>query len=205
MSEFHLFEGIAKAVVYKKHEALALVTLIQSEMGKRSLRLNSEGVAHIDELKEPPPYIIFAIDEVARLSKDKQVMAALDDIAAIGRALGVFLVLSMQRPDAELLKGSIKNNLSVRIALRHSDVTNSRITIDSGEAAKIKQSEKERMVFKFDETKFVQGPNLTLQAARELLVPLKTPWEKRNSNSLTGVIDVTPTEPLEDSLELGVL
>lgn len=207
MSEFHLFEGIAKAVVYEKHEALALVTMIRAEMDKRSLQLKNAGVAHIESLKNPPPYIIFAIDEVSRLSRDKDcknVMNAIDDIGAIGRALGVYLILSMQRPDAELLKSSLKNNLSVRIGLRHSDAINSRITVDSGEAADIKQSEKGKMIFKFDGLKYVQGPNLELDIATELLAPFKTPWEKKTKPNI-GAIDITPVEPQEDILELGVL
>lgn len=204
MTEFHLFKGIAKAVVYEKNEMLGLTTLIRTEMDRRSKLLEMEGVAHIDDLENPPPYIIFAIDEVARVSKEKPIMAALDDIGAIGRALGVFMILSMQRPDAELLKSSLKNNLSVRIALRHSDGTNSRITIDSGEAANIKQSEKGLMVFKMDGLFYVQGPNLTLDAAKELLAPYKTPWEKKTKPNI-GAIDITPVEPDTETLELGVL
>ena len=38
-------------------------------------------------------------------------------ISAIGRALGVFLMLSMQRPDAKVLDGKLKLNMTVEWAL----------------------------------------------------------------------------------------
>ena len=38
-------------------------------------------------------------------------------ISAVGRALGVFLMLSMQRPDAKVLDGKLKLNMTVRMGL----------------------------------------------------------------------------------------
>lgn len=100
-------------------------------------------------------------------------MDGIEEISTIGRALGVYLILSMQRPDADVLDGELKNNLTVRMAFHHADEINSRITIGSGEAAEIKQSEKGRMVLKLDGCQFVQGPHLELEEARELLEPYK--------------------------------
>lgn len=178
-SEFHLFKGIARTVVYETREVLALVTLLRTEMKRRGDVLEAAGVAHVDDLLEPMNYIILAVDEVALLKKEKEIMNGIEEISTIGRALGVFLVLSMQRPDAEVLNGKLKQNLTVRVALRHADGINSRITIDSNEAATIKQSEKGRMILKLDGLQYVQGPNLTLTAARELLAPYKSPLEIR--------------------------
>ena len=39
-------------------------------------------------------------------------------ISAVGRALGVFLMLSMQRPDAKVLDGKLKLNMTVRMGFR---------------------------------------------------------------------------------------
>lgn len=84
-------------------------------------------------------------------------MDGIEEISTIGRALGVYLILSMQRPDADVLDGKLKNNLTVRMAFRHADEINSRITIGSGEAAEIKQSEKGRMVLKLDGASLYRG------------------------------------------------
>lgn len=197
-SEFHLFKGVARAVVYETHEVLALVTMIRTEMKRRGDVLEAAGVAHVDDLTEPLNYIILAVDEVALLKKEKDIMNGIEEISTIGRALGVFLILSMQRPDAEVLNGKLKQNLTVRMALRHADGINSRITIDSNEAADIKQSEKGRMVMKLDGLQYVQGPNLTLTAAKELLAPYKSPIEIRKPPQATQ-------EPQQDIIELGVL
>ncbi|WP_419880438.1 hypothetical protein ACN6MY_12145 [Peribacillus sp. B-H-3] len=42
-------------------------------------------------------------------------MAIVDEISAIGSHWGVFLILSMQRPDSKFLEGDLKNNLTVRM------------------------------------------------------------------------------------------
>ena len=48
-------------------------------------------------------------------------------ISAVGRALGVFLMLSMQRPDAKVLDGKLKLNMTVRMGFRCADSINSNI------------------------------------------------------------------------------
>ncbi|WP_234530056.1 FtsK/SpoIIIE domain-containing protein [Paenibacillus pseudetheri] len=197
-SEFHLFKGIAQAVVYETHEVLALVTMLRLEMKRRGDILEAAGVAHVDDLEEPLNYIILAVDEVALLKKEKDIMQGIEEISTIGRALGVYLVLSMQRPDAQVLDGKLKQNLTVRMALKHADGINSRITIDSVDAANIQDSEKGRMVLKLDGLKYVQGPNLGLSEAKELLKGYKYPLEIRQPQRASQ-------ESQDDIIELGVL
>src|SRR5690606_15887046 len=112
-------------------------------------------------------------DEVALLKKEKDIMELIEAISAIGRALGVLLILSMQRPDADVLDGKIKNNLTVRMALRHADGINSRITLGSEEAATIAQSQKGRFYMALDCLKQVQAPLLSVPDAKELLAAHK--------------------------------
>ncbi|MEK5415087.1 FtsK/SpoIIIE domain-containing protein [Paenibacillus sp. FSL L8-0708] len=197
-SEFHLFKGVARTVVYETHEVLALVTMLRLEMRRRGDILEAAGVAHVDDLKESLNYIILAIDEVALLKKEKDIMQGIEEISTIGRALGVYLVLSMQRPDAQVLDGKLKQNLTVRMALKHADGINSRITIDSVDAANIKDSEKGRMVLKLNGLRYVQGPNLGLSEAKELLKGYKSPLEIRQPQRASQ-------ESQDDIIELGVL
>ncbi|GIP25040.1 hypothetical protein J23TS9_01700 [Paenibacillus sp. J23TS9] len=118
-----------------------IVMKLRRELRARGDLLDRHEVAHVNDLPEweRPPYIVLAVDEVALLKKEMDIMEGIDEISTIGRALGVFLILSMQRPDATVLDGKLKNNLTVRMAFRHADEINSRITIGSGEAAEIKQ------------------------------------------------------------------
>ncbi|MGO4374741.1 hypothetical protein AB4Z21_29115, partial [Paenibacillus sp. MCAF20] len=174
-SEFHVFRDIAKSVDIESTQLYKTLLKLRKELRKRGDLLDAAGMANINDLpeKERPPYIVLAIDEVSLLKKEKDIMEIIEEISAIGRALGVFLILSLQRPDADVLDGKLKNNLTVRMAFRHSDEINSRISIGSGEAAGIKQSEKGLMVHKLDGIRYVQAPHLKVEAAKKLLAPFK--------------------------------
>ncbi|WP_424766283.1 FtsK/SpoIIIE domain-containing protein [Paenibacillus sp. sgz302251] len=171
-SEFHLFRDVANEVVYDALELSQILNKVKKAMRKRGDLLNKERVAHVDDLPaaKRPKYIVVAIDEVSLLKKDP-CMDIVEEISAIGRALGVYIILSMQRPDADVLDGKLKNNLTVRCAFRHADEINSRITIGSGEAAHIKPSQKGLMIHKMEGIKYVQAPYLELEAARVMLEP----------------------------------
>ncbi|WP_245640065.1 FtsK/SpoIIIE domain-containing protein [Paenibacillus dakarensis] len=199
-SEFHVFRGVAREVVTDVSGLERIVLRLQREMRHRGDLMDAEEVAHIDDLPadKRPPYIVLAIDEVALLKREKDVMDGVEEISTIGRALGVFLVLAMQRPDAGVLDGRLKNNLTVRMAFRHSDAINSRITIGSDEAARILDRDKGRMVFKLNGCEYVQGPHLTLAAARTLLNPYKNANAIAKPNVNTSVSD-------NDIIELEVL
>ncbi|MER2061432.1 MAG: FtsK/SpoIIIE domain-containing protein [Aerococcus urinaeequi] len=175
MSEFHLFRDVATETVTEAAELHRVLMYIERELKRRGRLMEKAEVANVGELPEDerPDYIIMAIDEVALLKKEKAIMGIIETISAIGRALGVFLILSMQRPDATILDGKLKNNLTVRMGFRHPDGINSRISLDSEEAAQIKNKEKGRFAFKLDGIKFVQGPFLGLAEAKKILEPFR--------------------------------
>lgn len=89
--------------------------------------------------------ILFVIDEIAELTDTtgmdkphKEEAAAivnnLSTIARQGRALGIHLVVSTQRPDAMVVPGQIKNNLDGRICGKADNVL-SQIILDKTDAA----------------------------------------------------------------------
>lgn len=89
--------------------------------------------------------IIVACDEIAEvldktgLDKDQkavinQIEAKFSTIARLGRAFGIHLILATQRPDADILKGQIKNNIGYRICGR-ADKVLSQIILDNSEAS----------------------------------------------------------------------
>jgi S-DNA-T family DNA segregation ATPase FtsK/SpoIIIE len=210
-SEFHLFKGIAKEVVTTASDLRLLVSRIQRELEKRMKLLEANEVEHVNQLPKNirPNYIVFAVDEVALLKKEKDIMEGIEEVSTIGRALGVYLILSMQRPDATVLDGKLKNNMTVRFGFRHGDEINSRITIGSGESAHIKNSEKGKMFMKFDGLNAVQGPYLGMDEARALLEPFK--WSK-GAIATNGRIDITAEVQEvqddiqeEDHIEMGML
>jgi S-DNA-T family DNA segregation ATPase FtsK/SpoIIIE len=97
-------------------------------------------------------------------------MELVEEVSAIGRCLGVFLILSMQRPDSKVLDGKLKNNLTVRMGFRCADLINSRII---GTPGSEKLKNQGRMVIKlpgFSELKEVQASFLYLDKAKDILM-----------------------------------
>lgn len=207
-SEFHLFRGIAKQVVVDANSLRTVLMKISKEMRDRGDLLDKAEVAHIDDLPNPPKYILLAVDEVSILRKDNDIMGMLQDISSLGRALGIFLILSMQRPDSKILDGALKNNLTVRMGFRQSDEINSRIAIGSGEAADIRMSQRGRMYMKGEELKMIQMPYLELKEAQKLLAPRKEiPPVKNRKDAIDVEFNVVEDKVIEDDEEdlFGVL
>ncbi|MFB7260528.1 FtsK/SpoIIIE domain-containing protein, partial [Streptomyces nojiriensis] len=147
-SEFGLYRNIKHVddVHVSPRTLLPALRLIKVEMERRGDLLDKHEVTHIKELPDKLPYIIVAIDEVALLRQEKEIMAIIEDISSIGRSLGVLLMLSMQRPDAKVLEGRLKNNLTVRISGRQSNKRNASVAGTEG-AEQIKITDKGRMIF----------------------------------------------------------
>ena len=177
-SEFHLFRNIAHvdSISTDVDSLQSALKGVAKELTDRGDMLDRHEVTHIHELPGGVrrPDIIVCIDEVALLKREKDVMSIIEDVSAIGRALGVYLILSMQRPDADVLDGKLKNNLTVRMAFRHSSAINSRITIDESGAEYIPIDRRGRMLLKVERLREIQAPFLDVDKARKLLDQFRT-------------------------------
>ncbi|MGN7356133.1 type VII secretion protein EssC [Paenibacillus sp. SAF-054] len=108
---------------------------LKAELVRRQKLLNDAGnLQHIDEYYkllrrdggEPLPHLVIIIDEFAQLKKDQpEFMDELISIAAIGRTLGVHLILATQKP-AGVVDDKIWSNARFRICLRVQDEGDSR-------------------------------------------------------------------------------
>ncbi len=78
------------------------------------------------------PYIVIVIDELADLmmTSAKEVEFYLARLAQKSRAVGIHLIVSTQRPQANVVTGLIKSNLPSRIAFRVASRLDSRIVLD---------------------------------------------------------------------------
>ncbi len=136
-------------LVTDENQLLALLDRLAAELDRRKALLVAAGAANITEYRQVTgdymQRIIFACDEVAELldktGADKEhkdfiskIEARLSLIARQGRAFGIHLILAMQRPDANILSGQIKNNMTTRICGR-ADATLSTIILGDGRAA----------------------------------------------------------------------
>ncbi|MCP3025983.1 FtsK/SpoIIIE domain-containing protein [Halobacillus sp. A5] len=172
-SEFHLFKNIehVEGVYHSADKLRPALKKVKKEMTKRGNMLDEEGVNSIDQLKVKLPYIIVCIDEVALLKKETDIMDILEEISSIGRSLGVFVILSMQRPDSKLLDGKLKVNLTVRMGFKTADLTNSKII---GTPGSEKIETPGRMLLKVNSSmQEIQCPLLENKQAEKLLKPYK--------------------------------
>jgi S-DNA-T family DNA segregation ATPase FtsK/SpoIIIE len=117
---------------------------LRAELERRQKLFNMAGIQHIDEyfrsdwrFKEPLPHLFIIIDEFAQLKKDQpEFMDELISIAAIGRTLGVHLLLATQKP-AGVVDEKIWSNARFRICLRVQDDNDSREMIQIPNASTI--------------------------------------------------------------------
>lgn len=110
-----------------------LVESVQ-EMEDRYALLNATETKNIREYHacaNDMPYRIIMVDELADLLMvNKEIEGLLIRIAQKGRAAGVRLILSTQRPDAQTFSGLLRSNILSRIALKVQKSSESKIILD---------------------------------------------------------------------------
>lgn len=86
------------------------------------------------------PFLIIIIDELADImmtEAKKDVENSIARIAQKGRASGVHLVIATQTPRKDIITGTIKANLPVKIAFKVATNMDSRVILDQGGAEKL--------------------------------------------------------------------
>ncbi|MED3087795.1 FtsK/SpoIIIE domain-containing protein [Bacillus toyonensis] len=185
-SEFHFLRRVkhVKEVCMEEIEMTAMLKKLWKEVLHRRKLMEEYEVDHIDEYNKlnpdnQKPYILLAIDEVAMLQDEKECMTTVEKISAVGRSLGLFLMLSMQRPDAKVLDGKLKLNMTVRMGFKCDGVINSNIMGTPG-AEELEQSG--QMILKLNGLKKVQAPFLKLSQAKEIVESYRLPKEQNIVN-----------------------
>lgn len=155
MVELSIYNGIphllSPVIINPKKASLALAWVVE-EMEKRfkilvernfkSLeRYNIEARRNpgSEEYFGPLPYVLVIIDELADLMMvaASEVEDSICRIAQMGRAVGIHLIISTQRPSVNIITGLIKANIPSRIAFMVSSNVDSRVILDCGGAEKL--------------------------------------------------------------------
>ena len=129
-----------------------------------------EGVDNLDAYlatnpTEPMPRLLLVVDEFAMLAKEyPDVLSSLVSVGAVGRTLGVHMILATQRP-AGVVNDDILANTNMRVALRVQSREDSSNVIDVPDAAAIGRQQKGRALVKLGQdditpvqTALVTGP-----------------------------------------------
>ncbi|MCQ6282127.1 FtsK/SpoIIIE domain-containing protein [Bacillus sp. EB600] len=186
--EFHIFRKVehVQCVYSNARDIRSMLLKIRAEMDSRSNLTEVFEVGHIDDLPKEHklPYIIVCIDEFVMLRKDEEIMDILTEIVAIGRTLGVFAILSMQRPNAKVLDTTVRANLTVSMGFKLRDPMEAKIA-NTPNAEKIEVSG--RFIMNSDKVYEIQAPYLVMEEAKKLLSPFYV--------SKGPVKEVKPEEP----------
>lgn len=157
MLELSPYEGIphllAPVVMEPKRAASALRWLV-AEMERRYQLLAARKARNIDSyntktarMKEPLPededlqlpHIVVIIDELADLmmTASRDVEECIARLGQMARAAGIHLIIATQRPSVDIISGSIKTNITGRIAFKVTDKANSRVILDHNGAEQL--------------------------------------------------------------------
>ena len=139
-------------VVTERKRALQILTELEAENAQRLTLFRNLKVKNIVEYNRKTGKNLCRIgvfcDELAEMLDKKgaakelkeqmeKIEGKISTLARLSRATGINLILGMQRPDANVLTGQIKNNIPVRISGRFADKTASEIVLGSTDACNI--------------------------------------------------------------------
>lgn len=145
---------------------------LEAEMNyrQRLFAAAGEGVDNLDAYlatrpSTPLPRLLLIVDEFAMLAKEyPDVLSSLVSVAAVGRTLGVHMILATQRP-AGVVNDDILANTNLRVALRVQSREDSSSVIGVPDAAAISREQRGRAYVKLGQdditavqTALVTGP-----------------------------------------------
>lgn len=183
--ELSLFEGIphlAYPVVKDVRQAAGILRAATKEMENRYDTFARVGTRNIDgyNAKAAPNermyYLVIVVDELADLMMQAgaEVEQSICRLAQLARATGIHLVIATQRPSVDIITGTIKANISSRIAFAVSSQVDSRTILDMNGAERL-VGRGDMLFMPIDAAKpmRVQGPYISEDEIADLVKFLK--------------------------------
>jgi len=174
-------------VAIEENEAMELLEMLNQELDNRGRLLNDTGHEKLSEYNEANPanklpYLFLFIDEFAELKGP--MVDDTERLLRMARYVGIHLAIFTQRPDAKVLPGGLKQNMSATVAFRCRNEVNSRILLDGPEAALLPKI-KGRGVYQTDDNWIIQVPYIESEDIKRIMLPYR---------SLSGPGDVSTEE-----------
>jgi S-DNA-T family DNA segregation ATPase FtsK/SpoIIIE len=144
MLEFSIYNDIPHLltpVITDPKKAVTALSNMVLEMEKRYKLMSNTKTKNIEnynekairEGREPFPYIVIIIDELADLmmTSGKDVEFYIARLAQMARASGIHIIVATQRPSVDVVTGLIKANLPSRISFKVGQKVDSKIILDT--------------------------------------------------------------------------
>jgi hypothetical protein len=167
------YDPVVVGIATTLEDGVEICRYARDEMMDRYEKMEELGVNHYHQLPDKPFALMLMVDETymflapSGIKTDEGKMEdelkgeaskILGDIARLGRASGVHLVLATQRPDAKVIYGELKQNLAARIAAGRMDSIASNMTLDNDNATRLPGNVKGRGFYQaFGEGEQFQG------------------------------------------------
>ena len=149
LSPYSKYKDIVLGIGTDFEDGVELVRFANNMMNERYKMMEELGVNNFIDLPNPPKAILLMVDEATMLlspsgiksDEGKEIDALkaetsilLENIARLGSASGIYLLLALQRPDATVIKGELKNNFDARVACGCMEPIPSMMILDSSSA-----------------------------------------------------------------------
>lgn len=173
---------------------------------------NIEDYNHCDEVKsgeyQKMPYIVIVIDELNELMimGKKEVEEKITRLSQLGRASGIHMIIATQRPSADVVTGTIKNNLPTRVAFSLQSGVDSRVILDEVGAEKL-LGRGDMLIAPYDDnvTSRVQGAFMSMREVRSVVDYIKEHNESYFDEEVAKEILADKTPPPEENGDSGSL
>lgn len=166
-------------IIHDPDEALETLThTLEMELTWRQPILEQAGVSSASEFYENGgtldelPQVVILVDEFADLvlsgSNPRAFSELVQRYAQLTRAYGIFLVLATQRPSVDVVTGSIKANLTARMAFSLPSARDSMTVLDKGGAEDL-LGNGDLLFYRNGRTERLQAPLTTVADVREVV------------------------------------
>lgn len=178
--EFEVFGNtrLVTSKITKTKDAINFFAQLLMESDVRYEMFKDAGCVDIDEFNQQYPdkkipHIVMMLDELAMLQNDQKAMIILTMLGAVGRASGIHMILSTQRPDSKVIDSNLKNNIAVTVGLRCKNAISSRVVMGEKDSslARIDPDTPGRCKIQHSKELYAQVPELTTKMAKQLCLP----------------------------------